>query len=160
MSNILDCKTTADITAAIKHDPLGSMFAIMDQEAAEAADERLYETLFGKLKRDSIHTKRRPPSWLYEWQPYCLAPRKDGTWIMLGREYKRLGTVQSHSAGHCDWDAPDHVVWEFPCGDPRELLNEGIFGEASPNNHPQSDCLYLDFYGRDYGRQVARLVLA
>jgi hypothetical protein len=157
MSNILNCKTTADITAAIKHDPLGSMFAIMDQEAA---DERLYETLFGKLKRDSIHTKRRPPSWLYEWQPYCLVLRKDGTWIMLGRKYKRLGTVQSHSAEWCDWDAPDHVVWEFDCGDPRELLDKRIFREASRNNHPKSDCLYLDFYACDYGRRVARLVRA
>jgi hypothetical protein len=145
MSTILECKAAADITAAIKHDPLGSMFAIWDAENAEdakdaaAADVRLYETLFGKLKRDSPPTKRRPPSWLYEWQPYCLTLRKDGTWIMLGREYKRLGTVQSHSAGWCDWDAPDHVVWEFDCGDPRELLTERIFREASPNNHPRGN---------------------
>src|SRR5260370_743294 len=64
MSNILECKTAADITAAIKQDPLGSMFAIWDAEDAEdaaAADERLYESLFGKVKRDSPPPKPRPP---------------------------------------------------------------------------------------------------
>jgi hypothetical protein len=160
--NLNDYKSAADVKAALERDPLGSMFAVWDAENAEdaqAADERLYETLFGKIKRDGIHKKRRPPSWPYEWQPYCLIQRKDGTWTMLGREYKKLGNVQSHSAGWCDWDATDHVVWEFACGDPRELLTEGIFREASPKNHPKSTCLYLPFYERGYGRRVARLIL-
>jgi hypothetical protein len=150
------------VQSALQRDPLAFFFGVWDAENtedAQAADERLYEALFGKVKRDSSHTKRCPPSWPYEWQPYCLTLQKDGTWIMLGREYKKLGTVQSHSAGWCDWDAPDHVVWEFPCGDPRELLTERIFREASPNNHPKSTCLYLPFYERDFGRRVARLVL-
>jgi hypothetical protein len=161
---IASCSSEDDareaVLAALESDPLGFFFEVWDAEDAEAADERLYEALFGKLKRDSIHRKRRPPSWLYEWQPYCLVQRTDGKWIMLGREYKKLGTAQSHSAGWCDWDATDHVVWDFDCGDPRELLTEGIFREASPNNHPKSTRLYMDFYAPDYGRRVARLVRA
>jgi hypothetical protein len=155
----LAVEAVADI---IMSDPLAAMLEIMDAENAEAALKAALDTLFGKLKRDGAHTKRRPPSWHYDWQPYCLALRKDGTWIMLGREYKKLGTVQSHfaSAGWCDWNTPDHVVWEFDCGDPRELLGEGIFREASPNNHPKSTCLYMPFDDRDYGRRVARLVRA
>jgi hypothetical protein len=153
-----DARTVEAVADIIMSDPLTAMLEIMDAENAEAELKVALDTLFGKLKRDGAHTKRRPPSWHYDWQPYCLVLRKDGTWIMLGREYKKLGTVQSHSAGWCDWNTPDHVGWEFDCGDPRELLGEGIFREASPNNHAQSDCLYLDFAARDYGRRVARLV--
>jgi hypothetical protein len=158
-----DARAIEMVSDALMSDPLGFFFEIWDAENAadaQAADERLYEGLFGKLKRDRAHTKRRPPSWPYEWQPYCLVQQKDGTWIMLGREYKKLGNVQSSAAGWCDWDAPDHVVWEFDCGDPRELLNEGIFCEASPNNHPNSTRLYLPFDARDYGKRIARLVRA
>jgi hypothetical protein len=147
------------IEKALLDDPVGFMFEVEDAETAEDAaklhNNHLYETLF-----DAMYKRRRRPVWAREWRPYCLTLRDGGTWIMLGREYKRLGTVQSQSADWCDWDAPDHVVWEFDCGDPRELLAEGIFCEASPNNHPKSTRLYLPFDGHDYGRRVARLVRA
>jgi hypothetical protein len=109
---------------------------------------------------------KRGRDWSYDWQPYCLAPRPSSEalpdalqWIAVNRGYKTLGVDQDYG-GWCDWDAPDNVVWEFTCGDPRLLLSERIFCGASPNNHPKSSCLYLPFYARDYGARVSRLIEA
>jgi hypothetical protein len=108
-------ETVADILFA---DPLGVMFGIMDAELAEDAEkaEQEIEHLFADF--DKRRQARRRRKWPYDWQPYCLVRRPDGTWTMLGREYKRLGTRQDSMARWCDWNAADHVVWRFKCGDP------------------------------------------
>jgi hypothetical protein len=161
-----DARAAEAVAQVIFDDPLGVFFAIADAEAAEAyaesadADPHQWERLFAAY--DKRRQGRRRREWPRDWQPYCLVRRADGTWTMLGREYKRLGSRQDQSAPWCDWNAADHVVWRFKDGDP--LLLPGGEGKERIWRKPPglwgAGRLYLPFSEADYSACVGRLVAA
>jgi hypothetical protein len=162
-----DARKVEALADAILANPLDVLFGLWDAELARGndagsdADSELdVEYLFAAYDRRK--QARRWREWPRDWQPYCLVRRADNTWTMVGREYKRLGTVQSTSAPWSDWNAPDHVIWQFKCRDPFLLL--GGDGEnriwRKPPGFWGPRCLYLPLNEPDYCICVGRLIAA